>query len=659
MSRRQFYVTTPIYYVNDQPHIGHTYTTVVADALARFHRLCGEEVYFLTGTDEHGQKIERAARARGISPQQLADEVVANYRKLWPQLLISNDDLIRTTEPRHKRGVEALFSRIREKSPEAVYRGTYTGWYCTGCEAFYTAAQLVEGRCPDQGHPVEEVEEASWFFRLSAYQERLLTLYDRQPDFVQPESRRNEVRSFVASGLKDLSISRSREKVGWGIDFPGDPGQVVYVWFDALTNYLSALGFGDAAGGPLLDRFWSGRPESTVLHLVGKDILRFHAVYWPAFLMAAGLPLPSRVFGHGWWLRDEAKMSKTAGNVARPGPLLETFGVDALRWFLLREIPLGLDGSYSDEALLERTNADLANNIGNLFSRVVALVGQKCGGVVPEEGPLSDPELEEPAAAARAQYLAGFQAGEPASALRALTEWADALNRFLVRHQPWRTEGREADCRAVLRTAVEHLAHLALRLYPAMPGAAAKLWGALGLPADPGSAADPCSDRLAVAAWPVGGGRVASSLAVFPRLDRKVVFAGAEPPAPPAAPAPEKKKVSAPPQPSADLIDIDTFAKVQLRTAKVVECTPHPNAEKLLVLQIDLGGEKRQLVAGIARAYTPEQLVGRTIIVVANLKPAQLRGQESRGMLLAATGPDGVPHILVPDGEIPPGAKVS
>lgn len=658
MNRRVFYVTTPIYYVNDQPHIGHTYTTVVADALARFHRLCGEDVYFLTGTDEHGQKIERAARARGITPQQLADEVVANYRRLWPQLSISNDDLIRTTEIRHKRGVTALFARIRERSPEAIYRGTYTGWYCTGCEAFFTAAQLIDGKCPDQGHPVEEVEEASWFFRLSAFQERLLEWYDQHPVFVLPESRRNEVRSFVASGLRDLSISRSRDKVSWGIDFPGDPEQVVYVWFDALTNYLSALGFGDPASPSLRDRFWNGTPESTVLHLVGKDILRFHAVYWPAFLMAAELPLPSTIFGHGWWLRDEAKMSKTAGNVARPGPLLETFGVDALRWFLLREIPLGLDGSYSDEGVLDRTNSDLANNIGNLFSRVVALVGQKCGGVVPGDPPFHDPELEEPATAARSAYLASMSAHEPSGALRALTEWADALNKFLVRHQPWRTEGRETECRQVLRTSVDHLAHLALRLYPAMPDAATKLWQALGLPGEPGTAGDPYTDRLAVDHWPVAGGTVASSLTVFPRLDRKVVLAGAKAPLP-STPPPEKKPVSAPPAPPPELIDIETFGKIQLRTAKVLECVRHPNAEKLLVLQIDLGGEKRQLVAGIAKAYAPEQLVGKTIVVVANLKPAMLRGMESRGMLLAATGEDGVPHVLIPDGDMPPGCKVS
>ncbi len=684
--RRTFYITTPIYYVNDLPHIGHTYTTVVADALARFHRLRGDDVYFLTGTDEHGQKIQRSAADRGITPLALADEVVENYRKLWPALSISNDDLIRTTEERHKQGVAALFEQIRRHNPDAIYRGSYEGWYCTGCESFYTESQLLNGGCPDTGHPgrpVERVLESSWFFRLSAYQDALLQLYNDRPDFVMPESRLNEVRAFVKSGLRDLSISRSREKVSWGIPFPGDPDQTVYVWFDALTNYISALGFGLAGEAPRYEWFWEQHERRTVLHLVGKDILRFHAVYWPAFLMAAGLPLPSTIFGHGWWLKDDAKMSKSVGNVVRPLPLIEQYGADALRWFLLREIPLGQDGSFSDEALIERINADLANNIGNLFSRVTALIGKLPDGKVPDVPAFADETLEPIAAAAHATYVTSFARHEPAAALRAVVDWADALNKYLVRTEPWRRAGRENDCDRVLRTVAGHLAHVALRLYPAMPSAASRLLAALGFAGDPGTLVAPGEDLFARTAWSVTGRTVRTGDAVFPRLDRKAILGDAAPRPKaanvgaglaseasvtrpktakettvseeiPSAPAP------APAQPpSEDLIEYDDFAKVKFRVAKVLVCEKHPNADKLLRLEIDLGGERRQIVAGIAKAYTPEQLVGKAIIVVANLKPAKLRGLESQGMLLAATGADGVPHVLTPDGEVEPGAKVS
>ncbi len=665
---RSFYVTTPIYYVNDLPHIGHTYTTVVADALARYHRLRGDDVYFLTGTDEHGQKIERAAARRGMAPLALADEVVENYRQLWPALAISHDDFIRTSEARHKDGVYELFRRIREKSPDAIYKGTYRGLYCTGCEAFYTPAQLIDGKCPEQGHPVEEVEESSWFFRLSAFEDRLLELYDRQPEFVLPETRRNEVRAFVASGLRDLSISRSRSKVAWGIPFPGDPEHVVYVWFDALTNYLSALGYG-SEDTKKVARYWHNEPGHTALHLVGKDILRFHAVYWPAFLMAAGEELPRTVLGHGWWLKDDAKMSKTTGNIARPGPLLEIFGADALRWFLLREIPLGLDGSYSDEAILERTNADLANNVGNLFSRVLALIAKGERGTVPrgDDAP-ADPALDEAASAARRAYAAAFTAHEPSAALRALTDWADALNKYLVRHEPWRRTGREAEAAGVLGVAAQHLAQIALRMHPAMPAAAARLWRLLGLGDDPEREILRGIDLLEVDTLPVAGKRVTAGEAVFPRLDRKAIFGDLPAPGGGKVDQPidkkpqetkEEPKVASREAPAPGQITIDDFSRVQLRCARVLVCERHPNAEKLLRLEVDLGGERRQLVAGIAAAYRPEDLVGRTIVVVANLKPATLRGLESQGMLLAATGPDGVPHLLGPDGEVPPGSGVS
>ncbi|UCF68268.1 MAG: methionine--tRNA ligase, partial [Acidobacteriota bacterium] len=651
---RRFYVTTPIYYVNDEPHIGHTYTTIVADALARYHRLIGDEVYFLTGTDEHGQKMQRAAEQRRISPQQLADQVVENYQRLWPALGISYDDFIRTTEARHRRGVYALFEKIRRETPDALYKGTYRGLYCTGCEAFFAPGQVTDGVCPEQGHPVEEVEEESWFFRLSAFGDRLLELYDTRPEFVLPVTRRNEVRGFVAEGLKDLSISRSRSQVSWGLPFPGDEQHVVYVWFDALTNYISALGYGQDGAAPLYARYWG--EAAGQLHLIGKDILRFHAVYWPAFLMAAREPVPTSVFAHGWWLRDEAKMSKTRGNVVKPWPLLEDFGADALRWFLLREISLGLDGSYSDEALIERTNADLSNNIGNLFSRVLALVARHEAGTVPAAEPLVDEELGEAIEQARDRYRSGFDRHDPGSALRALTEWADAVNRYLVRKEPWRREGREQSCARVLRTACEQLAQLALRLHPAMPQGASRLWSSLGLGEDPAAEARPGQDLLDARRWPVAGSSVRAGERVFPRLDKKKLLGeaaatGSDEPTAGGAAETETEETG--------MIDIDTFQQIDLRTAKVVACEPHPDATKLLRLEVDLGTEKRQLVAGIATAYTPEQLVGRTIVVVANLKPAKLRGLLSEGMLLAASGPDGRPLLLSVDGDLPPGSKVS
>lgn len=660
-NRRTFYVTTPIYYVNDLPHIGHSYTTIVADCLARYHRMIGEDVRFLTGTDEHGQKIERAAKARGVSPKELADEVVENYQKLWPALSISHDDFIRTTDMRHQRGVYSLLQRIQRVSPEAIYKGSYRGWYCTGCESFYAASQVEGRKCPDFGHPVEEVEESSWFFRLSAYADKLLALYNAHPEFVTPESRLNEVRSFVAGGLKDLSISRTAATVSWGIPFPGDPEHTIYVWFDALTNYISALGYGDSGRDALYGRYWRTMNGESV-HLVGKDILRFHAVYWPAFLMAADEPLPTTVVGHGWWLRDATKMSKSLGNVVRLDTLLPDFGADAIRWFLLREIPLGQDGNYSDEGVLERTNADLANNIGNLFSRVTTLIEKGEGGTIPEAALLEDEPLTQAATAARATYDASFARHEPAGALRALTEWADALNKYLVRTEPWKRTGREGECTRALATVAQHLAQLTLRLAPAMPTAAAKMWSMLGLGEDPVAEIRAGANLFAQRAWPVAGRRVTSGMSLFPRLDKQQVLGSVA--APTAAPKPPKSVETAAAGTAKEakvadgVIDIDTFFATKLRTAKVLECEKHPSADKLLRLVVDLGNEQRQIIAGIAKAYTPEQLLGRTIIVVANLKPALLRGLESQGMLLAATGPDGVPHLLMVDGEVPPGSKV-
>jgi len=453
VSEQTFYITTPIYYVNDLPHIGHIYTTVVADTIARYKRMRGLDVRFLTGTDEHGQKMDRSAKQRGIAPKELADQVVKRYHELWKHLEITNDDFIRTTEKRHHAGVHEVIGRMQTRGD--IYKGSYGGWYCAGCEAFFPDTQLVEGRCPDQGHPVEWLEEESYFFRLSAYQEKLLAFYREHPEFIRPESRYNEVVRFVEMGLKDLSISRVSLK--WGIPWPGDPEHVVYVWLDALANYISALGLG-SPDTALYGRYWPA-----ALHLVGKDILRFHCVYWPAFLMSAGLPLPRQVFGHGWWLRDERKMSKSLGNVVRPDALLDRFGPDALRYFLLREMTFGQDASFSDEGFLVRYNADLANGLGNASSRVLAMARRYFDGRTPGERGDGD-ALRAKAAEVVGRWREAMNAFEFQRALEAVWELLTAVDGYVNQSAPWgiaKAEGASSprlqrvlyDCLEALRLA--------------------------------------------------------------------------------------------------------------------------------------------------------------------------------------------------------------
>ncbi len=640
MRDETYYITTPIYYVNDLPHIGHIYTTVMADAFARYHRMLGRDVRFLTGTDEHGQKIERAATDQGIRPIELADRVVARYHRLWEQLEISHDDFIRTTDPRHEKGVTEIIRRIQANGD--IYKGEYSGWYCAGCEAFYPETQLVEGRCPDQGHPVELLSEPSYFFRLSAYQERLLQWYRDNPGCIEPRSRYNEVVRFVEGGLRDLSISRRSLK--WGIPFPGDTDHVVYVWLDALTNYLSALGFG-SEDDSLYQRFWPAQ-----LHLVGKDILRFHCVYWPAFLMSAGLPLPEKVFGHGWWMRDEAKMSKSLGNVVRPDHLLERFGPDALRYFLAREMTFGQDASFSDEAFLERYNADLANNLGNTASRTLSMTHRFLGGAVPEPG---DGAVAEAATRSAEAYLRAMNAMEPHRALEAAWQLLSAINGYIQERQPWSlaktgTEGRE-QLEEVLGTSLEGLRIVSLMIAPFMPGVAERLRLQLGAPEPSGN----LSRELQWKGTPHGE-RLGESQALFPRVDIKAylkeVAMEAERQQDPKAEKAEQADTS---------IGIEEFAKAELRIGVVREAERIPKSKKLLRLQVDLGEpELRQIVAGMAERYEPEQLLGRRVVIVANLKPVKLMGVESRGMVLAATDAEGQPFILSPDGEVPPGSQV-
>jgi methionyl-tRNA synthetase len=649
MSRKRFYVTTPIYYVNDEPHIGHAYTTIVADTVARYRRATGWDVRFLTGTDEHGQKIERAAAKLGVSPIALADRVVSRYRALWERLAISHDDFIRTTEPRHARGVATLIARMTAAGD--IYLGAYDGMYCAGCEAFYPESQIVDGKCPDQGHPVEAVREASYFFRLSKYQEPLLAWIDAHPEAIRPASRRNEVRAFIASGLKDLSISRT--SIRWGIPWPNDPAHVVYVWVDALTNYVSALGYG-SDDDALLQRYWPA-----AVHLVGKDIVRFHAVFWPAFLMSAGLPLPACIFAHGWWLKDDAKMSKSLGNIVPPGPLLDAVGPDALRYFLLREMSFGLDGSYSDEQLLDRYNGDLANELGNVTSRVIALCDSGFAGRIPP--PSSHPlatSLELSAREAHAAWRAGFDDYDFSGGLAAVWKLAADLNRYLQTQAPWalaKDPGARDRHAAVMRCAAETLLQIAAMVSPAMPVAAADIASRLGasLPGD-----------LSEFRWGLlpDDAALVKRGSLFPRVDKAGYFQEAttvtdETPKP-AAPAAAAAAAPTPATPAGpELLGIDDFLRIDLRVALVTAAERIDGADKLLKLQLDLGGSTRQIVAGIAKAYQPEQLIGKKIVVVCNLKPAKLRGVASEGMLLAADL-DGRPIIATFEEDVKPGTRV-
>ncbi|HEX2254377.1 MAG TPA: methionine--tRNA ligase [Thermoanaerobaculia bacterium] len=651
------YVTTPIYYVNDLPHIGHVYTTVVADAVARYRRLSGDDTYFLTGTDEHGQNIERAAREQGVEPIALADRVVTRYHELWEEYAISHDDFLRTTQPRHRPAVDEVIRRIEAAGD--LYTAAHEGWYCPACETFYTEKELGEGhRCPVHERATEWKSEENVFFRLGRYQEPLLRLYAEHPEFVRPETRRNEVRAFVEGGLRDLSVSRA--SLAWGLPFPNRPGQTVYVWLDALSNYISALGFG-ADPGPLYERYWAA-PEATRLHLVGKDILRFHAVYWPAFLMSAGLPLPTTVWAHGWWLRDQKKVSKSSGNLVRPDELVARFGTDALRYFLLREMVFGQDASFSDEAFAERYNADLANTLGNTVSRVVTLSRRAFDGQTPPE-PCDANPVKTRAAEVVAEYRAAMDELAFHRALTALWRLLDEANQYLVEREPWKRMKQEGGSPAVSRVlwnCLEAVRIVATGLLPFMPQTAPRVLAAIGLPVPP--------ERIDAMAW---GGTPTSALLpepepIFPRIDKeawlgeaKTAAAAGQSGGKAAEPAEEKAAASASDdEEGAGMIDIDRFFETELRVATVKVAERVPKSNKLLRLEVDLGGEIRQLVAGIGKAYEPEALVGRQVVVVANLKPAKLMGIESQGMVLAASPDGGDPVLVHPERLVPAGTRV-
>ena len=662
---RKFYITTPIYYVNARPHIGHAYTTIACDAIARRQRMLGAETYFLTGTDEHGQKIERAAQAAGKTPQQLTDEVSAQFRALWDRMGLAYDDYIRTTSDRHKYGVQALWRRIRDNG--YIYKGHYTGQYCVFDE-LYVDAVGPGAPCPECSRPTETVQEENYFFKLSAFEDKLLRLYSEQPDFIRPETRRNEVTSFVRSGLRDLSVSRST--FSWGIPVPDDPKHVIYVWLDALSNYITALGYG-SSDTKLYDKFWP-----TDVQMIGKEIVRFHCVYWPAFLMAAGVPLPKGIMAHGWLLFEENKMSKSRGNIVRAETILDVLGADALRYFLLREIVFGQDGSFSFDALVQRYNADLANGLGNLASRTLAMITRYFHGEVPYPSHTAahtpaDDAIAETARRAIAEYNALFDQYQFSRALELAWGLVAAVDKYIVENEPWslgdkQDEESRARLATVLYTSAEALRIVTALAHPVIPEATAKIWAQMGL-------GDIKKFSLSDLKWGQLhlGTKLGTVEAVFPRADKSTIermqkmeeqqrSAPATAEAKPVAPTPV---ASVPPPTSAaslpdGKISIEDFAKVELRVGQVKVAEKVKGADKLLRLEVDLGTEVRQVVAGIAEAYAPETLIGRKVVIVVNLAPRKLRGLESNGMIVAASAEGGKPVLCGFLEDVPVGTRL-
>lgn len=667
--KSKFYITTPIYYVNARPHIGHTYTTVVCDAIARRKRMQGVDTCFLTGTDEHGLKIERSAAAAGITPKQLADDVSGSFHSLWDRMGIRYDAFMRTTDPRHEAAVQEMFRRLRDKG--FIYKGSYSGQYCVYDELYVGEGAEPGAPCPECGRPTETVSEENYFFKLSAFEDQLLKLYSEHPDFIRPETRRNEVISFVRSGLRDLSVSRGNIK--WGIPVPDDPGQVMYVWLDALCTYMTGIGFN--WDNKKWEHYWPAD-----VHMIGKEIVRFHCVYWPAFLMAAGLPLPKHIVAHGWLLFEQDKMSKSKGNIVRSETILEVLGADALRYFLFREIVFGQDGSFSFDALVQRYNSDLANGLGNLASRTLAMITRYFDGQVPYPSANARNDGDKAIQTLAAETIANFSDlwddYQFSRALEALWALVAAVDKYIVENQPWAlAEKQDADSRSrlatILYTCAEALRIVTVLAYPVLPDSTARIWSQLGL----GTLEKFDLNSLKWGQLELGT-KLGKTEPVFPRADKSAIermqkmeekpattvaqaaaaVAQAAKPAAASAPAPAASQAEAPAEPQ--YITIDDFAKVELRVALVKVAEKVQNADKLLRLEVDLGDHTRQIVAGIAKAYEPEALVGRKIIIVANLKPRKLRGLESNGMLLAASLEGGQPFLAGFLEDAPVGARL-